>query len=583
MIFPSMRLAAFATCVLLVSCGGGGGSSNANSVAAPSSPSATTPGAPTSLTATAADAAVTLSFSAPASDGGASISGYTATCTAGTASRTTTGTASPLTVTGLSNGTQYSCSVVATNRIGSGSPSSAVAATPISASSSAEFPGNIVLGAPTADSIRLKLYSADQSGSVIVSYRAEGDAGDKQTTPITLNRAAVLDAELSGLKAGTSYRYRVLLKPATGNEIQSREYRFQTARAPGSSFTFTIQADSHLDENSDLDIYKRTLTNVLTDQGDFHVDLGDTFMTEKHAEPFTAVVAQPTSKATLDTRYIYERANFGAVTHSVPLFLVNGNHDAELGWLVDGSTQNIAIWASKARLEYFPIPQPGKFYSGDSFVDPNAGNRVAWYAWNWGDAQIIVLDPFWNTKQRANSDPWNFTLGEKQYQWLTETLAASTAKFKIVFIHNLVGGLDGAMRGGVEAAPFYEWGGKNLDGTNGFATRRPGWAQPIHDLLVKYKVSAVFHGHDHLYAKQDLDGIVYQTVPQPSARNFNNGAQLAKDYHYDSGTIFSSSGHMRITITPTTMTARYVRSWLPKDETAARKNGQIEHEWSVTR
>jgi hypothetical protein len=139
------------------------------------------------------------------------------------------------------------------------------------------------------------------------------------------------------------------------------------------------------------------------------------------------------------------------------------------------------------------------------------------------------------------------------------------------------------MRGGVEAAPFYEWGGKNLDGTNGFATRRPGWAQPIHDLLVKYKVAAVFHGHDHLYAKQDLDGIVYQTVPQPSARNFNNGAQLAKDYHYDSGTIFSSSGHMRITITPTTMTARYVRSWLPKDETAARKNGQIEHEWSVTR
>ncbi len=498
MIFSSMRLAAFATCVLLVSCGGGGGSRNANSVAAPSSPSATTPGAPTSLTTTATDAAVTLSFSAPASDGGASISGYTATCTAGTASRTTTGTASPLTVTGLSNGTQYSCSVVATNRIGSGSPSSAVAATPISASSSVEFPGNIVLGAPTADSIRLKLYSADQSGSVIVSYRAEGDAGDKQTTPITLNRAAVLDAELSGLKAGTSYRYRVLLKPTTGNEIQSREYRFQTARAPGSSFTFTIQADSHLDENSDLDIYKRTLTNVLTDQGDFHVDLGDTFMTEKHAEPFTAVVAQPTSKGTLDTRYIYERANFGAVTHSAPLFLVNGNHDAELGWLVDGSTQNIAIWASKARLEYFPIPQPGKFYSGDSFVDPNAGNRVAWYAWNWGDAQLIVLDPFWNTKQRANSDPWNFTLGEKQYQWLTETLAPSTATFKIVFIHNLVGGLDGAMRGGVEAAPFYEWGGKNLDGTNGFATRRPGWAQPIHDLLVKYKVAAVFHGHDHL-------------------------------------------------------------------------------------
>ena len=202
---------------------------------------------------------------------------------------------------------------------------------------------------------------------------------------------------------------------------------------------------------------------------------------------------------------------------------------------------------------------------------------------SWGDAQIIVLDPFWDTKQRPNSDPWNFTLGARQYQWLTDTLASSTAKFKIVFVHNLVGGLDGAMRGGIEAAPYYEWGGRNLDGTNGFVTRRPGWPLPIHDLLVKHKVAAVFHGHDHLYAKQDLDGIVYQTVPQPSARNFNSGATLAKEYHYDSGYIASSSGHLRITVTPSNMTSRYVRAWLPKDETTARKNGQIEHEWTLNR
>jgi hypothetical protein len=458
-----------------------------------------------------------------------------------------------------------------------------VTVTPIGASTSTEFPGNIVLGAPTSSTIRLKLYSAEQSGTVIVSYRAEDDTTDRQTTPVSLNRGAILDVELSGLKSGTTYRYRVLLKSTNGGDVQSRDYRFHTARSAGSSFTFTIQADSHLDENSDLDIYKRTLANVLTDQGDFHIDLGDTFMTEKHTEPFTAVVSQPTSQSALNSRYVYERGNFGLVTHSVPLFLVNGNHDAELGWLVDSTTQNIAVWASKARLEYFPIPQPGNFYTGDSFVDPNAGNRVAWYSWIWGDAQIIVLDPFWNTRQRANSDPWNFTLGEKQYQWLTETLATSTTKFKIVFIHNLVGGLDGAMRGGTEAAPYYEWGGKNLDGTNGFANRRPGWALPIHDLLVKHKVAAVFHGHDHLYAKQDLDGIVYQTVPQPSARNFNSGPTLAKEYHYDSGTILSSSGHMRISITPTQMTARYIRAWLPKDETAVRKNGQIDHEWTVSR
>jgi hypothetical protein len=42
---------------------------------------------------------------------------------------------------------------------------------------------------------------------------------------------------------------------------------------------------------------------------------------------------------------------------------------------------------------------------------------------------------------------------------------------------------------------------------------------PIHQLLVRNKVAAVFHGHDHLFAKQDLDGIVYQEVPQPSSPN----------------------------------------------------------------
>ncbi len=573
------------TACLLTGCGGGGssGAPGAATTSPATGSSATVPGTPTGVSATAGDGSANIVFAAPSSDGGATITGYTATCTAGTTNRSATGSASPLSITGLTNGTAWSCSVVATNRVGSGNASSAVTVTPLAATAAADFPGNIVLGIPTNDSIRLKLYSPDQSGSLIISYRAEGDSADRQTASVTLSRASVLDVDLVGLRAATSYRYRVLLKPTGGNDLQSREYRFQTARPAGSTFTFTIQADSHLDENSDLDVYKRTLANALADQADFHVDLGDTFMTEKYAQPLTAVLSQPTSKATLDTRYIYERANFGLLTHSSPLFLVNGNHDAELGWLLDGSAQNLAIWAAKARLEFFPIPQPGRFYTGDSYVDPVAGNRVAWYAWSWGDAQIIVLDPFWNTTKKAGADAWNFTLGEKQYQWLTETLASSTAKFKLVFVHNLVGGLDGAMRGGIEAAPYYEWGGRNADGSNGFAQRRPGWALPIHDLLVKYKVAAVFHGHDHLYARQELDGVVYQTVPQPSARNSNSGPTLAKDYHYDSGTILSSSGHLRITVTPTTLTSRYVRAWLPKDETATRKNGQIEHEWSITR
>ncbi len=75
-------------------------------------------------------------------------------------------------------------------------------------------------------------------------------------------------------------------------------------------------------------------------------------------------------------------------------------------------------------------------------------------------------------------------------------------------------------RGGVEVARLWEWGGENTEGEDEFAKQRPGWEMPIHDLLVKHGVSIVFHGHDHLFIKQDLDGIVYQEVPQPVASSF---------------------------------------------------------------
>ena len=100
---------------------------------------------------------------------------------------------------------------------------------------------------------------------------------------------------------------------------------------------------------------------------------------------------------------------------------------------------------------------------------------------------------------------------------------------------------------------------------------------------MRHKVTAVFHGHDHFYAHQVLDGVIYQLVPQPSARNSNNGDQLAADYRYLAGTFLASSGHLRVTVSPTTVTSEYVRTWLPTAQTATRVNGQVDHRWVVNR
>ncbi|OEY70104.1 hypothetical protein BI198_11400 [Rheinheimera salexigens] len=85
--------------------------------------------APIIGTATAGDAQATVSFTAPASNGGAAITSYTVTSSPG--GLTTSGAASPLTVTGLTNGTAYTFSVTANNSAGtSASSATSIAVTP---------------------------------------------------------------------------------------------------------------------------------------------------------------------------------------------------------------------------------------------------------------------------------------------------------------------------------------------------------------------------------------------------------------------------------------------------------------------
>lgn len=71
-------------------------------------------------------------------------------------------------------------------------------------------------------------------------------------------------------------------------------------------------------------------------------------------------------------------------------------------------------------------------------------------------------------------------------------------------------------------------------------------------------VTAVFHGHDHLYAKQELDGIVYQEVPQPG--DPKGSTRSAAEYGYKSGVILGSPGYLRVTVAPETASVEYVRT-----------------------
>ncbi len=91
----------------------------------------TVPGAPTIGTATSGDTNASIAFTAPTENGGASITGYEATCTDGTDSISATGVESPIVVTDLINDTTYDCSVTASNSAGTSSASSVVSVMPV--------------------------------------------------------------------------------------------------------------------------------------------------------------------------------------------------------------------------------------------------------------------------------------------------------------------------------------------------------------------------------------------------------------------------------------------------------------------
>ncbi|MBL9145869.1 MAG: metallophosphoesterase [Verrucomicrobiaceae bacterium] len=426
---------------------------------------------------------------------------------------------------------------------------------------------NVWLCRPEAESITASIIAWEPL-EAFITYGEDGSQLKQRTDTVKIDAGETQSVMLSKLKPDTSYTYQLTYRRNGGEPATDILRNFHTQRKAGSTFTFVTQADSHLDTNTDVRVYQQTLANMLADKPDFMVDLGDTTMVDKFGSFYTRAESQ----------YQAQRYHIGRIAHSVPIFLALGNHDGEKAERLTGKQGSMPLWSLGMRKKFFPNPEPGGSYTGNSTPFENAGLLQNYFAWEWGNALFIVLDPFWATSKRTSEDNWSMTLGEAQYRWLTKTLETSRAPFKLVFLHHLVGGIGRDVRGGVAAAPYGEWGGKNSDGSEGFARQRPGWALPIHQLLVKHGTSIMFHGHDHLFVKEELDGIIYQEVPQPC--HASGGTRSAEEYGY-TGVILGSSGHMRITVSPSEAKVDYVRSIVPGVTRDSIDNGTVEHSYMI--
>ena len=425
-----------------------------------------------------------------------------------------------------------------------------------------------ILGRPTDHTVTMNILF-DQQEDVYWEYGTVSGVYTETTNNYKAIKDIPLEVDFTNLQPNTEYYYRTRYRDYGSATVYSagKENTFYTQRKPGTTFTFAIEADPHLDSNSNPASYTLTLQNIFSKKPDFLIDLGDIFMSEK-----LPVINQ----TNITNRHILYRPYFNIVSNSIPLYLVIGNHEGELGWLLDGTANSLPVMASNTRNLYYPNPIPNTFYTGDTISEQFVGLRGNYYAWEWGDALFVVLDPYWYTKTKPD---WGWTLGVDQYNWFKNVLTTSNAKFKFVFCHQIVGGSGTDGRGGIEFADFFEMGGENHDSTWGFDMYRSGWGKPVHNLMKDNNVNIFFHGHDHFYDKQDKDGIVYLEVPQPSSKNINN--TQATQYGYVNGTILPSRGYILVTVSDNSTKVDYIRTYLPSEENATRKNADVATSFTI--
>jgi hypothetical protein len=251
-----------------------------------------------------------------------------------------------------------------------------------------------------------------------------------------------------------------------------------------------------------------------------------------------------------------------------------GNHEGENDYYLDSMPpNNIGVSGTLTRKKYYPNPFPNNFYSGDTIAEGFGMNLPEnYYAWTWGDALFVVIDVYRTecyTTLAPKPGNWNWTLGQTQYNWLKTTLQNSAAQHKFVFAHHV----RGQGRGGITNAQLFEWGGRDtLGGNSSFATHRPGWAMPIHNLFVNYGVDVFFQGHDHLFAHEVLDSITYQEVPMAADSTYKIG-MLANAGAYTSDTL-DGTGHLRVTVSPSCVNVDFVRAYLPADTVSGLHHNQ---------
>jgi uncharacterized protein (TIGR02145 family) len=177
--------------------------------------------APTIGAATPGTGQATITYTAPANNGGAAITSYTATSApgglTGTLSQAGSGT---ITVTGLTNGTAYTFTVTATNAAGTSIASAASNAVTPYTVPGAPIIGTATVGTGGSNGRATITFTApsNNGGTVITSYKATSSPDGKTGTVTQAGSGTIL---VTNLTYGTAYTFTVTATNAAGTSAAS--------------------------------------------------------------------------------------------------------------------------------------------------------------------------------------------------------------------------------------------------------------------------------------------------------------------------------------------------------------------------
>ena len=202
----------------------------------------TTPGAPTDVTATAGDAQANLAWTAPSSDGGSALTGYTVTSSPSGITKTVEPGATSTTITGLTNNSAYTFTVKATNAIGdspASTPSNQV--TPLAPTSAPGAPTDVTATAGDAQANLAWTAPSSDGGSALTGYTVTSSPSGITKTV----EPGATSTTITGLINNTAYTFTVKATNAIGDSPASTPSNQVTPLAPGPSQS-CIAAQAHL-------------------------------------------------------------------------------------------------------------------------------------------------------------------------------------------------------------------------------------------------------------------------------------------------------------------------------------------------